>query len=112
MPGSILFLTEAFQFNEEHLSIMDPRAWAIKKFSSVSMHSRLFSTFFSIRLNVCSSMLWSLSHLNLSYVQGDKYGCIFILLHADHQLDQDHLLNVPSFIHYMFLASLSKTKCP
>jgi hypothetical protein len=32
-------------------------------------------------------MLRSLIHLDLSFVQGDKYGPIFILLHVDIQLD-------------------------
>jgi hypothetical protein len=36
-------------------------------------------------------MMRSLIYLDLNFVQGDKYGSIFILLYADIQLDQLHL---------------------
>jgi hypothetical protein len=47
--------------------------------------------------------------LDLSFVQGDKYGLICILLHADIQLDYDHLLQMLSFFHCMVLASGQKS---
>jgi hypothetical protein len=37
-------------------------------------------------------MLRSLIHLDLSFLQIDKYGSMFISLHTDCQLDQYHLL--------------------
>jgi hypothetical protein len=37
-------------------------------------------------------MLMSLIYLDLSFVQSDKYGFVCILLHADIQFDQLHLL--------------------
>jgi hypothetical protein len=80
------------------------------KLPSVLMCSRLFPTFSSIRFSVSSFMLKSLIHLDLSLVQGDTYGFICILLHADIQLDQHCLLKVLSFFHYVVLASLSKIK--
>jgi hypothetical protein len=53
--------------------------------------------------------MWkSLTHLDLSFVQGDKNGSIRTLLHADHQLNQHHLLKMLSFFHWMVLAPLSK----
>jgi hypothetical protein len=51
----------------------------------VPMSYRLFPTFYSIRLSVSAFMLRSLIHLNLSFVQGDKYISIHILLHGDIQ---------------------------
>jgi hypothetical protein len=42
-------------------------------------------------------MLMSLIHLELTFVQGDKYGCICIFLDADNQLDRHHLLKMLSF---------------
>jgi hypothetical protein len=42
-------------------------------------------------------MLRSLIYLDLSFVQGDKHGSIFILLHTDHQLNQHCLLKIISF---------------
>ena len=74
------------------------------------MHSRLFSSFSYSRFGVYYFMLRSLIHLDLSFVQGDKYGSICILLHADIQLDQHHLLKMLSFFHCMVLASLSKSQ--
>jgi hypothetical protein len=63
----------------------------------VPMSSRLFPTFCSIRFIISGFMLRSLIHLDLSFVQGDKYGSIFILLHTDYQLDQHYLLKMFSF---------------
>jgi hypothetical protein len=53
----------------------------------VPMSSRLFPTFSSIRFGESGFMLRSLIYLDLSFVQGDKYGPIFILLLTDSQLD-------------------------
>jgi len=96
-----------------HLSILDLRAWAIgvlfRKFLPVPMSSRLF--IFSFRFSLSGFMLRSLIHLDLSFVHGEKYGSIFIVLHTDIQLDQHHLLKMFSFFHCVFLASLSKMKC-
>jgi hypothetical protein len=49
-------------------------------------------------------MLRSLIYLDLSFVQGDRYGSIFIFLHTDSkvdQVDQHHLLKMLSFFHYL-----------
>jgi hypothetical protein len=46
--------------------------------------------------------------LDLSFVQGDKYGSIFILLHTDRQLEQHHLLKMVSFFHCTFVAFVKK----
>ena len=43
-------------------------------------------------------MLRSLIHLNLSFVQGDIYASICILLHAEMQLFQQHLLKMLPFL--------------
>jgi hypothetical protein len=43
----------------------------------------------------------------MSFVQGNKYGSIFIFLHTDCQLDKHHLLKMLSFVHGIFLAFLS-----
>jgi hypothetical protein len=39
-----------------------------------------------------------LNHLNLSFVQRDKNGSIYILLHANHQLNQHHFVENAVFI--------------
>jgi hypothetical protein len=51
-------------------------------------------------------------HLDLSFVQGDKYKSVCILLHTDHQLDQHHLLKYFFIFHFMILDCLSKIKHP
>ena len=47
---------------------------------SVTLYIENFS---SIRFSVSSFMWISLIHLDLSFVQGDTYGSIFIFLHTD-----------------------------
>jgi hypothetical protein len=49
-----------------------------------------------------------LIQLNMSFVWGEKYASICILLHVDIQLDQHHLLKILSFFNYMVLTSFSK----
>ena len=57
--------------------------------------------------------MWrSLIHLDLSFVQRDKNELICILLHTNCQLNQHHLLEMLSFVHWMFLDLLSKIKWP
>jgi hypothetical protein len=59
-----------------------------RKLSPIPISTRLFPTFYSIRLSVPGFMLRSLICLDLSFLQGHKYGSIYILLHADIQSDQ------------------------
>jgi len=61
------------------------------------MYLRLFPTFSSINLSVSGLMWMSLIHLDLRIVLGDKNGSICILLHADLQLNQRHLLKMLSY---------------
>ena len=88
---------------KSRLSIFDLRAQAIgvlfRKFSPVPMCSKVFPTFSSNSFSVSGLMWRSLIYLHLIFVQGDKKGSIFILLHAECQLDQHHLLNRLSFFH-------------
>ena len=89
-----LFLENLSSFKMSHLSIV-LRACAVgilfRKFPPVPMILRFFPTFSSIRFSVSGFILRSLIHLDLCFVKGDKYGSIFIFLHTDSQLNQDHL---------------------
>ena len=62
--------------------IVDHCAWTIgvllRKLSPVSMRARLLLTFSSISFSAFGFMLRSLIHLDLSCVQGDRYGSICI----------------------------------
>jgi hypothetical protein len=96
-------LTEALQFYEVPFVNSGSYSTAIavlfRKFSLVPISLRLFPTFSSINFSV-SGFIWRvLIHLDLSFVQGDKNGSIRVLLHDNHQLNQHHLLKVPSFFH-------------
>jgi hypothetical protein len=68
----------------------------------MSMSSRLFPTFSSIRVSVSGFRLRSLIHMDLIFVQGDKKGSIFSFLHTDYQLDKYHLFKMLSFFHCTF----------
>jgi hypothetical protein len=82
-------LQKLSSFMRSHLSILDHRAWAIgilfRKFPHLPMSSRLFPNFSSIRFSVSGFMLRSLIYLNLSFLQCEKYGSIFIFLHTYRQ---------------------------
>jgi hypothetical protein len=65
--------------------------------SPVPIHSKVFPTFSPIRFRVSGFMLRSLIYLDLTFIQGNKYGSICILLHADIHLSQHHLLKTLSF---------------
>ena len=87
-------LHKLFNFMRSHLSTVDLRARAIyvlfSELSPVPMSSRLFPTFSSMRFSVSSFMLSSLIHLDLSFVQGDRYGSTCMFLHAANQLVQHY----------------------
>jgi hypothetical protein len=46
--------------------------------------------------------------VDLSFVQGEKYGSICILIHAYLQLDQDHLLKMLFLLYCVVLAFWKK----
>jgi hypothetical protein len=88
-------LGKIFSFMKSHLSIVALSSQVsgilFRKLSPVPMSLRFFprSLFLdSVHLVLCED----LDHLDLSFAQGDKYGSICILLHADLQLNQHHLL--------------------
>ena len=87
-----------FSSIRSYLLILDFGAQTIgilfRKLSPVSTSSKPFSSFCSIRLSMLDFTLRSLIHLDLSFVQSDKHGSIYVLLYADIQLDQHHLLKM------------------
>jgi hypothetical protein len=96
-----------------HLSIINIRLWAIgfmfRLFSPISICSKLFFTFSSIRLSVYSFMLRSLIHIDSDFVQSVMNRDLFAL-YADIQLDQHHLLKIFSIVCFCLLCK--KIKCP
>ena len=64
---------------------------------------RGFSPIFSsIRFSVSGFMWKSLIHFDLIFAKGDKYETICILIHADCQFDEYHLLKMLSFCFVCF----------
>jgi hypothetical protein len=70
-----------------------------------------FPTFSSSRLRVSGFILRFWIYSESSFVQGNKYGSIYIL-YSDIQLVHHHLLKMLPISHCMSLASLSNIKCP
>ena len=106
-------LQKLLSFRRSHLFIVALIVCATgvlpRKWSPVPMSCRLLPTFSSIRFNVVRLILRSLIHLDLSFVHGDRYGSIFILLQVDIQLCQHHLLKMLSFFHCIVLAPCRKS---
>ena len=96
-----LALQKLFSFMRPYLLIVDLSARAMgmlfRKMSLVPICSKLFHTFSSFRFSMSDFILSSLTHLDLSFVQGDKYRFICILLHTDSQLNKHQLLKMISF---------------
>jgi hypothetical protein len=99
-------------FMRSYLSILDLTAQDIavllRNFSPVSISLRLFPTSSSITFSVSGFKWSSLIHLDLSLVQEDKNGSIYIPLHDNHQLCQHHLLKMLSFFPLDGFSSLIK----
>jgi hypothetical protein len=75
----------------------------------VPMSSRQSPTFSSIMFSLSNVMLRSLIHLDLNFVQSDRYGSIFILLHAviqveQHQLFVEDCLPFPLYVFGFFVS--------
>ena len=60
--------------------------------------------FFPVQLSISGFILRSLIHLELSFVQIDKYECIWILLYATTQFDQHNLLKIVVFFSPMCIS--------
>ena len=104
---TVLFaLQKLFSFRESHLFIVALNICVtgviLGKWIPIPMHSRLHPTFSSVRFSVARFMLRSLIQFDLSFVYGDRYGSICILLYDSIQLCQRHLLKMP----------VSYNKCP
>lgn len=79
---------------------------------SFPVSSRLFPNFSSIIFNISGFMLRPLINLELSFMLGHKYRSICILLQADIQFHQDHLLKMLCFFPSVYFCLLFKTQVP
>ena len=80
-------LQKLFSFRRSYLLINSLSICATgviyRKWSPVLMHSSILSTFFSMMFSVAGILLKFLIHLDLSFVHGNRYKSICILLHID-----------------------------
>jgi hypothetical protein len=107
-------LLKFFSFIRSHLSVVNLIAQAIGVYCSgfffhVLMSLRLLHNFCFISFSVFGFILRSLIHFDLSFVQGDSYGTICIILHAHIQLDQPHLLKMIFFFLVWFFLLCQKS---
>ena len=105
-------LQKFLSFWRSHLLIVSLSVCAtgviFMKWSLVPMHSSVLPTFSSIGFSVAGFMLRSLIHLDLSFMHGDRYWSILILLHIGIQLCQHNLSNRLSFFHLIFFCFFIK----
>ena len=98
-------LQKIFSFRRSHLFIVAlivcVTGVICRRWPPVLKCCSLLPTFPSIGFSVVRFILRSLIHLDLSFVHGDRYGFIFILLQVNIQLCQHHLLKMLSFFHCM-----------
>ena len=90
-------LQKLFSFMRSHVIVylsVCATGVPVRMLSSVPAYAKLFPTFSFIKFNVTGLMLRYLIHLERSFVQGDKYGSICIILHACIQLCQYCLLQM------------------
>lgn len=96
----LFFVLVFFVFCFESLFLPSPnrKSFPVQR-SPNPAHSLLSS---SLYLTLYESLI----HLELSFVQGNNFGSIWILLHAAVCFDQHHLLEMLSVSQCVFLASL------
>ena len=76
------------------------------------IYVRVCSTFSSKSIIVYGLTFRSLIHFEFISVYGVRKCSSFILLHIAKQFCQHHMLERLSFVHCIFLSSLSKIRCP
>ena len=107
-------LQKLLSFRRSHLLIVALSVCStgiiFKKQSPVPMHSWIFPTFSSMSFNVAGFRLRSLIYLYMSFVCGDRYEFIWILLHSDIELYQHQFKSCFLFFHFRSLVSFSKIR--
>jgi hypothetical protein len=101
-----------FNFMKSHLSILSLSCWAagVLLRKSLPIASRVFPALSCTNFRVLGLILQSLIHFELILVQGDKHGSSYIFLQADNHLSHQQFLKRLSFLHRMFLVTLSKIR--
>jgi hypothetical protein len=75
----------------------------------IPITSREFLALSSTNFRVSGLILRSFIHFEYILVQGDKHESSFSFLQMDTHFSEQHMLKRLSFLHHMFLATLSKT---
>jgi hypothetical protein len=103
-----------FNFMKSHLFILSLSCWAagvlLRKSLPIPISSRVFPAPSCSNFRVSGLIFRSLIHFELILVQGDRHESSFSFLQTGNHFSQQHLLKRLSFLHCIFLASLSKMR--
>jgi hypothetical protein len=103
-----------FSFMKSHLPVLSLSFWAarvlLRKSLPILATSRGFPVLSYTNFRVLGLILRSLIHFELILLQGDKHGSSFSFLQTDNHFSQQHLLTRLSFLHRIFLTTLSKMR--
>ena len=100
-------LQKPFGFRWFHLLIVYLRVCAtmviFRKWSPVPKHSNVLHILSSVRFSVVGFLLRSWIYSFCSFVHDNRCGSMFFLQHIDIQLCLSHLLNMLSFLHFIYI---------
>jgi hypothetical protein len=103
-----------FSFMRSHLFILSLSGWAagvlLRKSLPIPICSRVFPAPSYSNFRISGLIFRSLIHFELILVQCDRHGSSFSFLQMDNHSPQKHLLKRLSFLHCIFLATLSKMR--
>jgi hypothetical protein len=106
--------TEAFQFHIVLFvhSFFKLLGWwsSIEEVLTYTYCFWVFPALLCTNCRVWGLILRSLIHFELTVVQDDRHGSSFSFLQADDHFSQQHLLKRLSFLHHIFLVTLSKIR--
>jgi hypothetical protein len=103
-----------FNFMKSRLFILSLSCWTagvlLRKSLPIPVTSRVFHALSCTNFRVWGLIFRSLIHFELILVQGDKHGSSFSFLQMGNYFSQQHLLKRLSFLHHIFLVTLSKIR--
>jgi hypothetical protein len=99
-----LAIQKLFSFMRSQLSIVGGKWSPVQKAFPIPIFYMVLPIFSSRSFNDSGCKLRALVHVALSFVQGNRYGFDFILLHVDTKFSQNHLLKMFGFSSVSFLS--------
>jgi hypothetical protein len=107
-------MQKLFNLMQSYLSILDSISWVIgfpfRRSLSMPLSWSILSVLFCSSFKDSGLTLRSQVHFSLIFVQGERYGSSFSLLHVNIQFSQNHLLKRFYFLPYRFLTPVLRIK--